>query len=336
MTPHEPRGERAMIERIRTLLPRAGSDVLIGPGDDCAAIASADGGLLLLTCDVLVEDRHFTRASIGPRDLGRRLAAVNLSDIAAMGGEPTHALASLVLPQDLAPEWSLEITRGISEELARFGALLIGGNLSGTGGGIVADLTLLGRVERDRVLRRSGARAGDAILVTGALGGSAAGLHVLAARSPEAEQTHAAVVAIHRRPRPRVREGRTVARSGRAHAMIDLSDGLATDLAHVCRESGVGAEIDLAALPVLDETRAAAAALGLELQRLVLSCGEDYELLFTADEADAAEIAREVEAQTGTRVTRIGRILEAGRGLRYVDAAGNAVPKPAPGWDHFG
>jgi len=328
-------GEFELIERFRRLLPRPPREIVIGPGDDCAAVAVEPDRLLLLTCDALVEGRHFTRGTLDAEALGRRLAAVNLSDIAAMGGEPRHAVLSLVLPPDAAEAWAEGLVRGAAAELGDFGAWLVGGNLASTAGGIVVDLTLCGAVERKRVLRRSGARVGDVLLVTGQLGASAIGQRLLATGNRTLAERYPDAVSAHLRPRPRVREGRAIALAGGATAMIDVSDGLASDLLHLCHESGVGAEIEIAALPIASATREAARELGLSVEPLVLGGGEDYELLLTAPEAAADALGRRVRETTGTPLTRVGRITEAAAGASWLDAAGRRSPLTASGWDHF-
>jgi len=240
-----------------------------------------------------------------------------------------------VLDAGRADAWAEEIVRGVSDELSRHGAWLAGGNLAGSDGPLVLDLALTGSVERDRVLRRSGARPGDRILVTGRVGASGAGLALLDSPVDLEAGLRESLVAAHLRPQPRVAEGRIIALSGQATAMIDLSDGLAADLGHVCRESGVGAKVRLEALPADKATRAAARALGLPLEPLLLAGGEDYELLFTAPPDAAVELANRIEA-TGTPVASIGRIVAEGEGLRFVDHDGADLEAVPVGWDHFG
>jgi thiamine-monophosphate kinase len=326
-------GEFELIDRIREILPDPPEELAIGPGDDCAGVRIPGGRLFLMTCDSLVEGRHFSRNFLGPYDLGRRLAAVNLSDIAAMGGRPLYALASLALSPDEAAAWTGEMARGMTGELSRFGAHLVGGNLSSTPAGVMADMTLLGEVEEDRVLLRSGARSGDAVMVTGHLGSSTAGRRLLAGRARWREGFDALARA-HVLPEPRIREGLVLARSGTCTSAIDISDGLASDLAHVCKASGVGAEIRIASIPALRATLEAASALDVPPEDLILSGGEDYELLFTAPEDRADELAVSVEEETGTPVSRIGAVTAAG-GIRYLDDNGVEAPPPGTGWDHF-
>jgi thiamine-monophosphate kinase len=308
--------------------------VLVGIGDDAAAIAWG-GETLLLTTDALLEDVHFRRSTATLRDIGAKAIAVNVSDIAAMGGEPCYALLTLALPPSLPVADVDELYAGIHDMARRHGVAVVGGDTCAAPGGVVLSVTLVGRVA-GAPLRRSGARPGDAILVTGTLGASAAGLALLeqgpGALSPAAAE---AGVEAHRLPTPRVAEGRLIRASGGATAMIDVSDGLVTDLGHIAAESGVGARIDVDALPLSAATRAVALALGRDPLRWALSGGEDYELLFTAVADRAGDVARAVAEGTGTPVHRIGEVRPPGEGVRFLDRGGrpHAVE---PGFDHFG
>jgi thiamine-monophosphate kinase len=325
-------GERGLIKRLRGRIPPPGPDVLLGIGDDAAAVAW-EGGTLLLTTDTLLEGIHFRRSTATLREIGAKALAVNVSDIAAMGGEPRYALLALALPPTLAVGDVDELYAGLLETAERHGVTLVGGDTCAAPGGVVLSVTLVGRVA-GAPLRRSGARPGDAILVTGTLGAAAAGLAVLE-RGPGAVPPALAetVVRPHRVPTPRVAESGVIRASGWATAMIDLSDGLATDLGHIAAESGVGARIDVDALPLSDGTRAIAGALGADPVGWALSGGEDYELLFTAAAEHAAELARTVAAETGTPVHRIGEVRPAGEGVRYL--RGGRPYAVAPGFDHF-
>lgn len=326
-------GEFGLIERIQQLLKAAGSAVILGVGDDAAAMRPSPGTLLLATCDSQVEGRHFRRSNVSAEQLGRRLAAVNLSDIAAMGGRPRWALASLTLPATLEVEFIDGLYAGLIGELARFGAVIAGGNISG-GDSLVLDLTLLGEAAPERVLRRSGAQPGDAILVTGSLGASASGRAALDARLDIPGVT--AAVAAHLTPQARVTEGLALAGSGRVTAMLDVSDGLARDLGHLCDASGAGAIIELSLLPVSDSTRAVASALGLDPIVLALSGGEDYELLCTAPVAATPALIQGVHDVTGLPLTRIGTITAAEEGRWLLQADGSRAPLANWGWQHFG
>jgi thiamine-monophosphate kinase len=327
-------GERGLISRLRQRLPPPGPDVLVGIGDDAAAV-SCGPGTLLLTTDTLLEGVHFRRSTTTLRDIGAKAIAVNVSDIAAMGGEPRYALLALALPPDLAVAEVDELFAGVLDMARQHGVTLVGGDTCAGPAGVVLSVTLVGHVD-GAPLRRSGARPGDTILVTGTLGASAAGLAVLD-RGPGAlpPPVVEAVVRPHRVPTPRVPESRVIHASGWATAMIDLSDGLVTDLGHIAAESRVGARVDVDALPVSEATRAVARALGVDPLGWALSGGEDYELLFTAAPDHAVDLARRVTERTGTPVHRIGEVRPRDEGVRFIDRAGR--PRAVqPGFDHFG
>jgi thiamine-monophosphate kinase len=325
-------GERGLISRLRRRIPPPGPEVLLGIGDDAAAVAWR-GGTLLLTTDTLLEGVHFRRSTATLREIGAKAIAVNVSDIAAMGGEPCYALLALALPPSLAVADVDELYTGLLETAQQHGVALIGGDTCAAPGGVALSVTLVGRVD-GAPLRRSGARPGDAILVTGTLGAAAAGLAVLE-RGPGLvpPAIAEAVVRPHRVPTPRLAESRRIRTSGWATAMIDLSDGLATDLGHIAAESRVGARIDVDALPLSEATRAAAQALGADPLRWALSGGEDYELLFTAAPEHAAELVRAVSAATGTPVHRIGEVRPLDEGVRFL--RGGRPYAAEPGFDHF-
>ena len=327
-------GERGLIARLRRRLPPPGPEVLLGIGDDAAAVTWG-AETLLLTTDTLLEGVHFRRSTATLRDIGAKAIAVNVSDIAAMGGEPRYALLALALPPSLAVTELDELYAGVHDMARQHGVTLVGGDTCAAPGGVVLSVTLVGRVD-GAPLRRSGARPGDAILVSGTLGAAAAGLAVLE-RGPGAlpPAVVEAVVRPHRVPTPRVAESQLIRASGWATAMIDLSDGLVTDLGHVAAESSVGARIDVDALPVSEATRAVARALGVDPLAWALSGGEDYELLFTAVADRAGDLARAVTDRTGTPVHRIGEVRPLGEGVRFLDRDGRPLAVE-PGFDHFG
>ena len=325
-------GEFGLIERIARLTgePRG---AVVGIGDDAAVLDTGGPRLVLATIDIQVEGRHFVKERTTARELGRRTAAINLSDIGAMGGEPRWALVSLALPPDLDVGWVDDLYAGLTEELGGYGAAVIGGNLSSSDS-IVLDLALLGEVERGRVLTRGGARPGDAVFVTGSLGASAAGRAALDMALDASYPATAACIRAHLTPTPRVREGAAIAATGLATAMLDLSDGLSSDIGHLCDQSGVGVALNIGALPISAQARAVASWLKLRPLELAVAGGEDYELLFTAPpEAEAALVAA-VRAVSSTLVTCIGLILPAADG-RWLSDGLASQPLTAGGWDHF-
>lgn len=328
-------GEFALVAAIgRLLAARAAADpsVALGPGDDCAIVRPTAGLEILFTTDEALEGVHFERRWLAPRAIGRRAMTQNLSDVAAMAGRPRWALLALALPEGLVAE-SLEIVGGAAERAAEAGCTVVGGNVT-RGPRLGVTIALAGEVEAGRALRRAGARAGDALYVTGDPGMARAGLLALQA-GREAEETLAAAVERWRAPPARIEEARFLRDRAGARAMIDLSDGLSGDIAHLAALSGVGAVVERAALPVGAALERAARALGTDARDLVLAGGEDYELLFAAPEAEVEAARPEFEARFGTALTRIG-VARAAPGLEL--AAPGEPPRalPATSYDHFG
>jgi len=322
-------GEFGLIERLRHLVPTTGPGVIIGIGDDAAVLRfSAEA---IATCDIQVEGVHFTWDLCRPEDLGWRALAVNLSDIAAMAGVPRYALVSLALPPETTLATVDGLYAGLAEAALAYSVVIVGGNVSGTSGPFAVDITVLG--EGDRVLSRAGAHPGDAVWITGSVGKAAAGLFLLqhpGTNSPAGE----ALVRAYRRPIPRVMAGRVLAATGLVTAMIDSSDGTASDLLHLAEASKAGARLDLDCLPVPAGLEAAARAAGRDPAAWTLGGGEDYELLFTAAPAFEARAAHHAEA-AGVPLTRIGEILPEAEGRWVLGPGAIRSPLRAAGWDHF-
>ncbi len=313
--------EEAMLEAIRRLLSGAGPEVRVGVGDDAAVLAPT-GGELVITTDALVEDVHFVRGPAGARDLGHKAIVVNVSDIAAMGASPRAAVCALTFPPDVETGWVMELFGGMREACEEYALWLVGGDLSRGREASIA-VTVTGEVAPGKAVLRSGARPGDRVIVTGELGGSAAGLRLRDLRTvPTAEQL--ALVRRHLRPTARVGEGGVLARLG-VTAMMDVSDGLALDLSRLASASGVGACLSIDDVPV---------AHGATIDD-ALGGGEDYELLATFSGAGAVEAARaELKEGFGVALTEIGRIVE-GEALTAIHRDGAERPLEPTGWDHF-
>lgn len=329
-------GEFPLIERLTGLIATAGPDVVQGIGDDAAVLKGSDEWLQLATVDAQVEGVHFLRHSIRPEQLGNRALAVNASDIAAMGGEPQFALVSLVLSDGMEVEWLSGIYEGLQEAAARFGIAVVGGNVSKSCGDNVIDLCLLGRVKREELLFRSGARPGDLVLVTGSLGEAAAGLRIL--QQPDtfaALRERDGLLERLMTPTPRLAEARLIAASKLASAMIDLSDGLSGDIQHLCDRSGVGVRLLTDRVPVSEGVRKVAAEEGVPVSELALGGGEDYELCFTAPAQAAAALKELVETEIGTPISVIGEIVPADNGRWLVLGGERRLPLEATGWQHF-
>lgn len=320
-------GEFGLIERIRAAAP-AGR-LRLGIGDDCAAQALGPGELLLTTTDLLVEGVHFRREWTDLRRLGRKSVSVNVSDIAAMGGEPRALYLALALPPDLTLEEVDAFTSGVLEAAGEYGAVLAGGDTCRSPGPLLISVTAEGAVPEGEMIRRSGARPGDALYVSGTLGDSALALrHLLAGEEPPPP-----LAARHHDPAARVRLGRSLAAAGIASAMIDLSDGLLADLGHILTASGTGAEVEVRALPLSPEFRNALAA-DPDLLDLALSGGEDYELLFTVPSGVERHLG-DAAGEAGIQVTRIGKIVHSGAGCTVRDADGGIRAGTRRGFNHF-
>jgi thiamine-monophosphate kinase len=323
-------GESAFIKRIEPGCIVRPEGVVCGIGDDCAVTQGPGDLVQLVTTDLLVEGVHFLRDAITPLQLGAKAMAVNLSDIAAMGGRPRDAYLSLSVPTDTPIEYLDAVYDGLKSMAARFQVNLLGGDTTRSPAALVINVTLTGDARSAAVLYRTGARLGDLLFVTGFLGDSAAGLHAILGGHAAADQVAAELVRRHHQVVPQVREGQIIAADGRAHAMLDVSDGLAADLRHLCDRSGVGALIEEDRLPVSEPLGAYCAAHGLVSRELALSGGEDYVLLLAGEPELAASLG-----PLGVTLFPIGRVVEAGQlWLRRAD--GRVVPLPPSGWDHFG
>jgi thiamine-monophosphate kinase len=328
--------EDELIEAIRRVVDAEHPGVRLGIGDD-AALVAAGSGETVLTTDMLIEGVHFERGSISARDLGAKAIVVNVSDVAAMAASPRYALVSVGLPTDLEAAWVVELAGGMRAACDEYALALVGGDTD-RAPVVVISVTVVGEVAPGRAVLRSGARAGDAIVVTGELGAAAGGFalsraHPSRAAAALSQPWGRELADALARPVARVGEARTLAQAG-ARAMMDLSDGLAKDLARLCRASGVGARVELARLPVAAALRAGAETLGVDALALALGGGEDYELLATLP-PEAVEPARAALAERfGVPLAEIGRIVE-GSGLVAVDADGREAPLEPVGWDHF-
>jgi len=327
-------GEFAFIDRITPGCQAADqSRVLRGIGDDAAVIDSS-GSLLLVTTDMLIERVHFLRGTISYRQLGYKSLAVNLSDIAAMGGVPHEAFISIAIPPTVSVEELDELYDGMKALARDAGVNVLGGDTTGSKADLCINIAVTGSVPRDEVLYRTGARVGDRVLVTGTLGDSAGGLTVLLERPQLPDEVARFLLEAHYLPQLFLTEARILAASGAAHAAIDLSDGLASDLRHICRGSGVGAVVDVPSLPLSAPLRQLCAATGHDLLRLALGGGEDYRLLVTVDPGRVAELRSTVAERTGRTLFDIGEIV-AGDAIRLRHADGTCAPLELSGFDHF-
>jgi len=315
--------EFGLIRRLTCGLPESGA-VVQCVGDDCAVVRVGER-LLLVSTDACVEDVHFSRRTASPADIGWKAAAAAVSDIAAMGGEARYVLVSLACPVDIPAEVLDGLYGGIREAVDACGAVIIGGDTTESLARMVLDVVVIGETAEGRYRLRRGARPGDVLAVTGYPGRSAAGLLALelGVRAP-------ALTEAHLRPRPRLAEGRWLALREEVHALIDVSDGLAQDAAHIAEASDAGADIDpetLPVAPVLEEYRG---VLGIAPRDLILAGGEDYELAMAIDGDACEDLLRDFRAAFATPITAVGRFTAAPKGIRIA----GAVPEMS-GFDHF-
>jgi len=314
--------ERQLIAAIRrragtSRFPRSPARILAGIGDDCAVLRLPSRHDLLITTDFTIEGIHFRREWHSPDSAGHRCLARGLSDVAAIGGQPLAAFLSLALPRNTSPLWTQGFLGGLLRLARQFRVTLAGGDVAESLRGVVADVAVLGMVPQGTAVLRSGAKPGDKLYVTGRLGASAMTLQALRHKGKKVAQ--ARLYRSHFFPQPRVAVGSFLRRRALASAMIDLSDGLSTDLRHICEESAVGALVQAARVPCSP---------GADLQQ-ALHGGEDYELLFAAPQG-----ARIPALIAGVRVTRIGEVL-AGKGRWLLDERGRRLRLEPHGWQHF-
>jgi thiamine-monophosphate kinase len=320
-------GEFGLVERIRRRTA-TGKGVRLGIGDD-AAWVDCPGKSLLLSTDLLVEGRHFNLCWTSFRALGWKALAVNLSDIAAMGGKPAYFVVSLGVPVDFSAEDVEKFYQGMRAVARRNGVALVGGDTSAADRWLVS-IAIVGFAPYGAV-PRSGAGVGDDLYVTGTLGDAALGLELLKERLRVPRGAASYLLARHHLPTPRLAEGMLLAREKVPTSMIDVSDGLVQDLGHLCAASGVGAVVWEEALPLSRAYRSLLSSCGT---KFALGGGEDYELLFSARARDRNRVAR-LAASLPTKVSRIGRIVPAREGISVLDRDGRRRSVEQPGYDHF-
>lgn len=305
--------EFGLIEEIVALFKKVPMCGFEGIGDDCAVLPIGEDESLLFTTDMLVEGVHFLRNSISPKELGAKSLAVNLSDVAAMGAVPVASMLSLSLPKESLGEWTTEFMVGYHELSSKYNVPLVGGDTTASKGGVVINVVAIGRVKNKNIKRRSSAVVGDVVFVSGELGASGAGLQDILNgnfNSPNAM--------IHRNPIPQIVEGIWLGSRVEVHAMMDISDGIASDVRHIIEKSNVGVEIEMNAIPTKVDVKTAATA------------GEDYKLLFTVSAGDSVALQEHFEAKFGDSIYPIGRVTDGKELVWLEDGAVKDV-----GWQGF-
>jgi thiamine-monophosphate kinase len=325
-------GENRIIQLLQNRYPVKSSLLIKGIGDDAAVMQLQQAGeYWSITTDMLLEEIDFRKEWTSPRLLGRKSIAVNLSDLAAMGARPRFFTVSLAVPSDISERWILEFYEGMTNTDSAKGAQLIGGDLSHSKSGIAISITALGESLNGKVLYRSGGKAGDLLYVTGILGKSGAGLHLLQdGRKRPGSRAQRDALQCHRSPEPRCDTGVWLTQCGLVSCMMDLSDGLSMDLPRLCAASGVGAEIRLADLPIFPESQ----RWGCDPVDLALHGGEDFELLF-AVKASRNHLFEKIYPPEFPKATQIGKMTGVA-GRIWITGPGKSRRRlPERGYDHF-
>jgi thiamine-monophosphate kinase len=323
-------GEFGLIAKIRNWMDVSLPDVVRGIGDDVAVIESGKKALLITT-DILIEDIHFERSWTDPYRLGRKALAVNLSDIAAMGGIPKHFLISIGLPKHLSFSFVSHFYRGLKDEANRFQVDLIGGDTS-LSQKIIINICLIGEGKKNNLLFRNGAKVGDDLYVSGTLGDAALGLKIL--QDKGLNRKPKGLIEKHLSPNPRIKLGQALAKKQIASAMIDVSDGLLSDTLHILEESKVGARIWEDRIPLSNLYRRWVQTYSNDPYQIALSGGEDYELLLTASPEKRRRILS-LARSLNIPITRVGEILPEKEGFHLTRKEGKEIALHRLGFDHF-
>ena len=329
-------GEFQLIERIQSKFSCTHQDIIRGIGDDASVTRIQEGRVLISTSDILIEGVHFDLGFTSAHNLGKKSLAVNISDIAAMGGNPRFFLISIGIPPHMSLEFIDEFSEGLLETARSFHTCLVGGDTSRSPEKFIISITLLGESSPGYEVYRSNARVGDLIFVTGNLGDSSLGLEILKKRHGlcGVNDSFIDLLERHNNPTPRVNEGRLLAENRIASAMIDISDGLLSDLGHICDQSRVGARLQLSKLPVSRSFQKHVSEITDRPEDLLLGGGEDYELLFTVDKGNVDSINR-LKPRFETKVTQIGEIVSGDHGVTVLDDFGGKYEIKRRGFDHF-
>ena len=327
-------GEFGLIDEV--IAPRfkdlLGEDIT-GIGDDCAVMPFTDDEVQIVTTDLLIEEIHFLRAKISAFQLGFKALAVNLSDIAGMGGTPTGTFLSVAFPKNLGVAWIEKFMEGYRSLSEKENVPLLGGDTTNTPDNIVINVAVTGRMKKSEVKRRSHARPGDYVAVPDNLGDSPGGLQYILDGLPE-DKFSESLLKQHLTPYPKVSEGRWLAQKEQVHAMMDVSDGVGSDLHHIVKASNVAAELYLEKTPMSDNLRKASKKYGWNAEELAYSGGEDYTLLLTVDPEAFEKLAGDFSKTFGRPLQVIGKIIEGEPGLKYL-RNGKPLDGPGKGFSHF-
>lgn len=327
-------GEFGFIDRITPGCLNRPEGVVRAIGDDAAAFRSSPGCLSLVTTDLLVEGVHFLRDAVSGRDLGYKALAVNLSDIAAMGGTAREAFVSLAVPADCGIDYLDDLYLGMKDLASSCRVNILGGDTTGSQSGLVINIAVWGESAGDRILRRDGASPGELICSTGFLGDSRAGLHLLLHGIEPESRAMEQLLRAHHLPRPHLEEGTFLAGSPGVTSAIDVSDGLSSDLGHLMDESGTGALVRSEGIPVSAELCEFCRRFGFDPVEFALAGGEDYVLLFTLDRHSASRLQEAYREQFGKSFHILGEMTSSGE-MVLEKGDGSMISVPRTGWNHF-
>ncbi len=325
-------GEFGFIERFKPQFNDLLKDGLIGIGDDCAMIHANDEEDYIITTDLLMEDVHFLRHSITPFQLGYKSLAVNLSDIAAMGGTPVASFLSFAIPKDLDVEYLDQFMEGYHELSKKYKTALLGGDTTKSLKHLAVNVAVIGKCFKGMARKRSDAKVGDVICVTGNLGDSAGGLqYLLDGITSDRNQF---LIHKHLQPEPRIDEGLFLSRQSGVHAMMDISDGISSDLMHILKASNVSAVVEIQDIPISEELKNESAKNNWNVIEKATSGGEDYELLMTVSAGDFAQIQLCFEKEFHKPLIQIGRITKGNPNIHWTNH-GQVVELSSTGFNHF-
>jgi thiamine-monophosphate kinase len=327
-------GEFGLIESIKDDCHYSLNKLVKGIGDDCAVIGPYERNLFLITTDMLVEDIHFILGKSDPELLGQKAMAVNLSDIAAMGGRPLHGIISMAIPKSMHVTTIHSIYNGMKEMCQRYSFNILGGDMSASPQKLILNVALIGEAPENEVVYRTGAKPGDKIYITDTVGDSAAGLKLITGKVSAPEEIASILMEAHNRPIPSLEAGRIIAESRLAGAMIDLSDGLVSDLRHICDASGVGARLFFDSIPLSEEVRSLAEISNLDPYELGLYGGEDYGLLVTVPAKNSEQFEKLFFEGKPCHISEVGEITVE-KGIRMLMADGGEEVLSIRGFDHF-
>ena len=329
-------GEFELIKLLTHDLPGS-PQAIVGVGDDCSVFEISKDRYLLATCDMLIEDVHFSKKTASAFLVGCKAMACSLSDIAAMGGHPLFALVSVGLPETTPEDFVQDLYVGIRSMCRDYQVVLVGGDTVRSPDKVVIDVSMTGECPSGKCILRAGAKSGDAVVVTGYLGDSAAGLDLLGGKVTEPDtERRSELVEAHLAPEPRCEQGRFLAENFDIHSMIDISDGLAGDLSHICESSKLGARIHADKIPLSEALAGFCRGAGIDPLKYALSGGEDYELLFTLSPPELERLMKNWPEEFETPLFQIGEIDKTVKGIHLVSKDGDERPLDARSFEHFG